>query len=137
MARFFRRHKYSASLVALLIAGAGYYGYRKAEVLAADPQGEKNCLPAPQGVDNTLPDIASVRAIKPLDDVTWSQLGGTINDITCLNRVDIYGIVEVRSVDDIAKVLSFARANKLTVTAAGVKHSMGGHAFRKAASCST
>ena len=93
----------SASLVALLIAAGGYYGYRKAEVLAADPQGEKDCLPAPQGVDNTLPDITRVRAIKPLDGVTWSQLGGTINDASCLNRIDVYGIVEVRTVDDIAK----------------------------------
>ena len=61
----------------------------------------------------------------------WSQLGGSINDASCLNRTEIYGVVEVRSVDDIAKTLAFARDNKLSVTTAGVRHSMGGHAFRK------
>ncbi len=40
-------------------------------------------------------------------------------------------MVEVHSVDDIAKTLAFARDNKLSVTTAGVRHSMGGQAFRK------
>lgn len=40
-------------------------------------------------------------------------------------------MVEVHSVDDIAKRLAFARANKLPVTTANVGHSMGGQAFRK------
>ena len=61
----------------------------------------------------------------------WSQLGGSINDASCLNKTEIYGVVEVRSVDDIAKTLAFARDNKLSVTTAGVRHSMGGQAFRK------
>jgi FAD/FMN-containing dehydrogenase len=131
VASLLRRHKLGASLVALVVAIAAIYGARKAQVLAADPDGEKNCTPAPQGVDNALPDLAQVRAIKRLEGVTWKDDGETINDASCLNRVDLYGTVEVRSVDDIAKVLAFARANKLAVTAAGVKHSMGGHAFRK------
>ena len=60
-----------------------------------------------------------------------AQNGGAINDASCLNKTEIYGIVEVRSVDDIARTLAFARDNKLSVTTAGVRHSMGGHAFRK------
>ena len=69
----------------------------------------------------------------PAAGLTWSQLGGTINDASCLNRTEIYGIVQVRNVDDIARALAFARDNKLTVVAAGKRHSMGGHAFRKGA----
>ncbi len=61
----------------------------------------------------------------------WSQLGGSINDASCLNKTEIYGVVEVKSVDDIAKTLAFARDNKLSITSAGVRHSMGGQAFRK------
>jgi len=33
-------------------------------------------------------------------------------------------VVEVRSIDDIAKTLAFARDNNLSVTTAGVRHSM-------------
>jgi FAD/FMN-containing dehydrogenase len=128
---FLRRHKTSASLIALLIALGGAYGFRKAQVLAADPDGEKRCLPAPPEAENSAIDLGAVRATRPLTGVTWTQLGGTINDASCLNRTDIYGIVEVREVDDIARTLAFAREHKLPVTAAGVKHSMGGHAFRK------
>ena len=35
----------------------------------------------------------------------WSQLGGSINDASCLNKTEIYGVIEVRSVDDIANTL--------------------------------
>jgi FAD/FMN-containing dehydrogenase len=98
--------------------------------LAAEPSGDKRC-PAPDPATGAPLDLDSLRAIKPLSDVTWSQLGGAINDASCLNKTEIYGIVEVKSVDDIARVLAFARANKLSVSPAGVRHSMGGHAFRK------
>jgi FAD/FMN-containing dehydrogenase len=128
---FFRRHKTGVSLAALVVALGGYWGYSRAQYYAADPVGEKECVPAPQGVDNTLPDLARLRAIPALEGVKWTQLGGTINDASCLNRVEIYGIVEVRSVDDISRALVFARQHGLTVSPAGAKHSMGGHAFRK------
>lgn len=132
MPSFFSRHRKGVSLAAIAVALAGVYGLRKAQYLAADPTGEKSdCAPAPQGIDDTRPDLAKVRAIKPLEGVTWSQMGGSINDVTCLNKTDIFGIVEVKSVEDIGKVLAFARDNGLTVTAAGVRHSMGGQAFRK------
>jgi FAD/FMN-containing dehydrogenase len=129
MPTFSRRFKISASIVAL-VALAGVYGGRKLQALAADPVGEKDCKP------NSTEDIravtpADLRAIAPLADVKWSQLGGSINDASCLNRTEIYGIVAIRNVDDIAKTLAFAREHKLPVTSAGVRHSMGGQAFRK------
>ena len=72
-----------------------------------------------------------VKLVAPLAGVKWSQLGGSINDASCLSKTEIYGIVEVHSIEDITKTLAFARDNKLPVTTAGVRHSMGGQAFRK------
>lgn len=126
-----RRHKASVSVIAIVVALAAAYGFRKAQVYAADPVGEKDCPPAPQGVDWSRPDLAQVRAIAPLADVTWTQIGGAINDASCLNKTEIYGVVAVRTIEDITRTLAFARQHGLTVSAAGVKHSMGGHAFRK------
>ena len=127
---FIRRHKAGVSLIALAIMAAGVFGVRKASVLAADPVGEKSCAIASQAGDDAT-HVEQLRVIPPLAGVTWSQLGGSINDASCLNKTDIYGIVEVHSVDDIARTLAFAREHKLTVSPAGVRHSMGGQAFRK------
>src|SRR5690348_11506364 len=126
---FLRRHKTGVSLLAIAVALSGVFGV-KAMRLAAEPNGDKRC-PAPEPAAGGPFELDGLRAIKPLADVTWSQLGGAINDASCLNKTEIYGIVEVRSVEDISRVLAFARANKLSVSPAGVRHSMGGHAFRK------
>jgi FAD/FMN-containing dehydrogenase len=124
-----RRHKAGVSLLALAVALTGAFGVKAAR-LAAEPSGDKRC-PAPDDAAGAPLELERMRAIAPLRDVTWSQLGGSINDASCLNKTEIFGIVEVRSVEDISRVLAFARANRLTVSAAGVRHSMGGHAFRK------
>lgn len=92
--------------------------------LAADPTGPKDCtdiLPA-------LPREATrpARVAEP----NWAQRGGTVNDASCLDRTPIAGIVAVRNEADVTTALTWARAHALTVTAAGVKHSMGGQAFR-------
>ena len=113
---FLKRHRASASIVALLVALGATFGYRKMAALAADPAGEKTCRPAQDDSSQKPIDLSAVRAIKPLADVKWSQLGGSINDASCLNKTEIYGVVEVHSVDDIAKTLTFARDNKLSVT---------------------
>ena len=57
------------------------------------------------------------------------QTGGYINDASCLNKTAVYGVVRVRTVDDISRALQFARDNHLKVTAAGQRHSMGGQSF--------
>src|SRR5262245_17904906 len=129
MRKFSRKFKAGASAVAVLVVLFGVYGFRKLQALAADPTGEKDCRTG-EGEQGKI-DLARIKAIAPLQGVKWSQLGGSINDASCLNRTEIYGVVEVRSVDDIAKTLQFARDNKLSVTTAGVRHSMGGQAFRK------
>jgi FAD/FMN-containing dehydrogenase len=59
----------------------------------------------------------------------FSQLGGTINDASGINRTAIYGIIEVKTEEDIKNCLLFAKKNGLKISIAGAKHSMGGQAF--------
>jgi hypothetical protein len=131
MYKFSPKFKAGASAIALLVAVFGAYGLRKLQILAADPTGEKDCRPAVDNGEQGRIDLERIKAIAPLSGVKWSQLGGSINDASCLNKTEIYGVVEVHSIDDIARTLSFARDNKLSITTAGVRHSMGGQAFRK------
>lgn len=100
---------------------------RKVLLFAADPTGEKDCLPAaPSGADPGAPRVAA-GATSPV----WTQRGGTINDASCLDRTPVYGVVAVREVDDIRTALRFARDSGLKVSIAGVRHSMGGQAFAR------
>jgi len=108
-----------------LIAGAVLL---LAAPLAADPKGPKDCgsilppLPAPKPAP---PETAA--AAQPV----WAQRGGTVNDASCLDRTPVAGVVAPRSEAEVAGALAFARARGLTVSAAGVKHSMGGQAFQR------
>jgi len=131
MRKFSKKFKTGASAVAVLVVLFGVYGFRKLQALAADPVGEKDCRPADGGGEGGKIDLERIKAIAPLAGVKWSQLGGSINDASCLNRTEIYGVVEVRSIDDVARTLAFARDHKMSITTAGVRHSMGGQAFRK------
>ena len=131
MQKYSQKFKAGASALALLVVVGGIYGFRRLQVLAADPTGEKDCGPAVGAAEQGNVNLERIKAIAPLQGVKWSQLGGSINDASCLNKTEIYGIVEVHSIDDVAKTLAFARDNKLSITTAGVRHSMGGQAFRK------
>src|SRR5882672_5020071 len=131
MKKFSQKFKTGVSVAAVVVVLLGVYGYRKLQALAADPTGEKDCGPAVGGGEQGKIDLERIKAVAPLQGVKWSQLGGSINDASCLNKTEIYGVVEVHSVDDIANALKFARDNGLPITSAGVRHSMGGHAFRK------
>jgi len=107
MRKFSQKFKTGASVVAVVVVLLGIYSYRKLQALAADPSGEKDCGPAVGGGEQAKIDLERIKAIAPLKDVKWSQLGGSINDASCLNKTEIYGVVEVRSVEDIAKTLAF------------------------------
>jgi FAD/FMN-containing dehydrogenase len=108
------------SVLALAIAGATLYTLP----LAADPAGPKDCA----GILPQLPALVVTDAAVP--EPAWAQRFGTINDASCVNRTPVAGIVAVHSEADVARALIYAKAHKLTVTAAGMKHSMGGQAFR-------
>ena len=59
----------------------------------------------------------------------WSMEGGGLNDASGLSRTPVFGVVAVKSREDVAKALAFASANRLKIAMAAVRHSMGGHAF--------
>src|SRR5262245_53312371 len=107
-----------AGLIGLPVA---YFGGRHIVRLAADPTGPKWCL-LPEG---------AVDPVQQSDALSGLTRGGFVNDASCLNPTPIYGTVAVKSIDDIQAALTYARANRLTVSPAGVRHSMGGQAFLK------
>ena len=111
------------------IAATGYEVNR----LSADPVHEKDCPPVFADATTSMNSQISVD-IQPLSQgelLKWKQKGGTINDVSCLDRTPVYGIVEVTSVDDVKNALIFAKEKKLKVSMSGVRHSMGGQAFYK------
>lgn len=112
-------------MAALLAVAVAFATARKILTYAADPIGEKDCPP-----DQPIA-AAPVHVIDlvPSADVDWKQRGGTVNDASCLNRTPVYGVVQVHRPEDVRETLRFARANRLKVSVAGVRHSMGGQAF--------
>jgi len=111
----------TVSVIALVAAGATIY----ALPLAADPVAPKDC-------GDVLPPLPTLRDhTARVPEPRWAQRGGTVNDASCLSRTPVAGIVAVRSERDVAGALAYARAHGLTISPAGMKHSMGGHAFRK------
>jgi FAD/FMN-containing dehydrogenase len=123
------RLKGTTAIVTILVAVAGLFAGLKVAALSADPAGDKACTPVLQGSSAGSRELATAANVATLENLVWSQRGGTINDASCVDSTDIYGIVEVHSVEDIARTLAFARAKGLKVTAAGARHSMGGQAF--------
>ena len=111
-----------ACLTFLLIAAKKIFDY------GAPPAGPKECnFIFPVSADQT-------KAMSMVVD--WSerafsleQKGGYINDASCLNKTAVYGIVKVRTEDDIRNALQFAREHHLKITPAGQRHSMGGQSF--------
>ncbi len=110
----------TVSVIALVAAGTGIY----VAPLMADPAGDKDC-------GSVLPAAAEARPRQAAaaQEPVWAQRGGTVNDASCLSRTAVTGIVAVRRETDVATALGFARSRGLTVSAAGMKHSMGGQAF--------
>ncbi|MGQ0603879.1 MAG: FAD-binding protein [Anaerolineales bacterium] len=116
-----------AALAALAVTPPALYLAYRANELAAEPVGEKECDPL---TDLTPLDPPTVL---PASELPWSQTGGAINDASCLDETPVYGIVRVKTEADIRNTLQFARANGLKVALAGVRHSMGGQAFARGA----
>lgn len=98
-----------------------FLGIRKIYYLSSDPTSEKDFFPHIHH-KRKPPDEAPAR-------LPFSQLGGTINDVSGVDRTSIYGILRIESEDELRNTLHFARQQKLTVSIAGAKHSMGGQEF--------
>ena len=123
-----KKKKIAASIfVVSAIAATGYEVNR----FSADPVGEKDCSPvfAENALATGMPIEVEITPLSAGDLLRWQQKGGTINDASCLDRTSVYGIVQVTNIADIKNTLEFARENKLKVSMAGARHSMGGQAF--------
>jgi hypothetical protein len=102
---------------------AGGAAYLTVAPLLGDPQGEKDC-------GDVLPSLVPIKARAAAPEAIWSQKGGTINDASCLDRTRVAGVVTPRSERQLLDLLAYARAAGLTISPAGVRHSMGGQSFR-------
>lgn len=101
---------------------------RKIFDYAAPPASPKDCnFIFPLGSDETKPRMVVVAV--PQSRPAFAQLGGYVNDGSCLNKTAVHGVLKVHSVEDVREALKFARNNHLKVTAAGLRHSMGGQSF--------
>lgn len=109
-----------ASVIALAAAGVAV----ALAPLAAEPEREKDC-------GDVLPPLPGEAARPAKPEPAWAQKGGSVNDASCLSRTPVAGIVSPHSEKEVADTLAYARAAGLTVSPAGVRHSMGGHAFRR------
>ena len=84
----------------------------------------------PPNADQTKP-TTLILQVPTSQQLPFEQVGGYINDASHLNKTAVYGIIRVTSVEDIRNAVQFAHDHKLKVTAAGSRHSMGGHTFVK------
>jgi FAD/FMN-containing dehydrogenase len=126
-----RRIKPFLAALAIVVVLA-FYPLWLAVQYAAEPDVPKDCAPVDpdSGASAPMPGIPDPAAAAALP---WSQRGGTINDASCLSRTPIRGVVEIRRIEDVSEALAFARSNGLRVSIAGVRHSLGGHAFARGA----
>jgi len=112
------------SAAAVLLAAIGI---RRGWDLAAAPGQPKECL-------FTYPPLAEKRTETVLPEryplhVPFSQRAGFVHDASCLNRTPVYGVIAVRTEEDVRNALQFARDNAVRVSIAGQRHSMGGQSF--------
>ena len=124
----FTSKRFVFTLGAIVIATLAVITGKKVTDFVAAPEGERDCdFAYPQRDQNTELAISYV-TIKDVG-VEVQQAGGAINDASCLNKTNVYGIVQIKTEDDVAKALQFARDNNLKITPAGERHSMGGQSF--------
>ncbi|HYX51791.1 MAG TPA: FAD-binding oxidoreductase [Ktedonobacteraceae bacterium] len=107
--------------IILLVVVCIFLGIRKIYYLSSDPKKAKDFFPPIHHKKKPLHEAPK--------GLPFSQFGGTINDVTGVNRTSIYGILQIQSEHDLRNTLQFARWHKLTVSIAGAKHSMGGQEF--------
>ncbi len=116
------RGKAFVAALAVLVALAAY----KTAYLVKEPGEDKECDPlTPLHATTDKPTDITLKTAP----FTWVQKGGVLNDASCLDETSVTGVVAVWTEDDVRSALAYARENNKKVSVAGVKHSMGGHAF--------
>jgi FAD/FMN-containing dehydrogenase len=115
---------WSVAAAAFLFVGVKTYDY------AAAPIRPKDCdFITPDTGDQQDPNTLTIAP--PAHLFNFEQIGGIINDASCLNKTAVYGVVAVKTESDIRNAVQFAKANDLKITPAGQRHSMGGQSFVK------
>src|SRR6266404_8319724 len=109
----------------LVVAAKKFFDYS-----AAPAKEKESDFVYPPNADQTKLTTLVLQAPRS-QQLPFEQVGGYINDASHLNKTAVYGIVRITTVQDIENALRFAREHKLKVTAAGSRHSMGGHTFVK------
>lgn len=100
---------------------------------SADPTGQKDCPPlAPAPDDPPLwPSTAgsgtTPAAAPRLASLPWAQVGGAINDASCLDRTAVHGVVQVTDEQHVRAALTFARSNGLKVAGPAAWRDGGEH----------
>jgi FAD/FMN-containing dehydrogenase len=114
----------------LLLACAAIFGGKEVFDYSSPPSRGKTCdfaFPTDPGADKSTTLIIK----PPKRTIIFEDRGAFINDASCLNKTRVYGIAKINSVEDVRVALEFARENRLKVSVAGQRHSMGGQAFSK------
>lgn len=88
---------------------------------SSEPRAEKDFFPS---ISNEI-----ISSNTTVDGLFFSQVGGTINDASGLNRTEVYGIVKIKTESDVKAAFQFAKRKGLKVSIAGTRHSLGGQAF--------
>ncbi|HTS11592.1 MAG TPA: FAD-binding oxidoreductase [Candidatus Limnocylindrales bacterium] len=128
MGRFLRRRKSWVLALALAVVAFVIAGAKKIFDYSAAPNKPKESdFVFPEAPDQEKP--VELTATASAEGIPFEQRGGFTNDASHLNKTAIFGIVHIKSEDDVRKTLQFARANGLKVTCAGQQHSMGGQTF--------
>ncbi|MEZ4660366.1 MAG: hypothetical protein R2911_22645 [Caldilineaceae bacterium] len=99
------------SFLALLLGAPTALAAWKANEYAADPSGQKECLQLDPASAQPVIEPATVESESATFDLPWAQKGGAINDASCVNETAVYGIVQVRSEDDM-RGAALGRARK-------------------------
>jgi FAD/FMN-containing dehydrogenase len=115
----------TAAVAPFLLSGCQVLRYAEA------PTGERDYSPLETMPASTsdVAELSQSEATASSVELPWAQKGGFLNDASGLNRTQVYGVVQVKTVDEIRDGLRFAAEQGLKVSLAGVRHSMGGQAF--------
>lgn len=119
------RHKFSVLILAVYLLGVAVL--RQIETYAGDPDTDrdKDCAIRAVDLPATVIEIPEVRE----PPVPVENRNGTINDASCLNRTNVFGVVGVETEDHIRQALHYASEEGISVSIAGRRHSMGGQSF--------
>jgi FAD/FMN-containing dehydrogenase len=92
------------------------------------PAGPRECTAEVRPVAFGTTGTARAMPPSPHTAPGLTQIGGVVNDASCLNEVPVHGVARPGSEDDVVQAVAYARENDLAVSVSGTRHAMGGQA---------